>query len=103
MATTTLATAMTDVTEENEKILRGLEERRRRADVEPHTSGCTAQLVPFAWEQLGDCDLCHGDVQHIAISVNGPVRQPCKAWLPYATEDTSRTTPGSILTGSSNF
>ena len=59
-----LATAMTEVMEKNEHILREVEERWRHADVEPHNGGCTAQMVPCVWERLGDCDLCHGDVQH---------------------------------------
>ena len=57
-----LATAMTEVVDENEHILREVEERWRHADVEPFTGGCIAQMVPCVWEQLGDCDLCHGDV-----------------------------------------
>ena len=66
-----LATAMTEVTEENENLLRELEERCRHADVEPHNGGCTAQMVPYLWEQLGDCDLCHGDIQHRVVLTCG--------------------------------
>ena len=66
-----VATAMTEVMEETQQILRELEERWRHADVHWQRGDCTAQVVPCVREQLGDWDLCHGDVQHPVVSTCG--------------------------------